>query len=157
MPRTSVGLLMFRRPAGGGVEVFLVHPGGPFFANKDAGVWTVPKGEPSADESLRDAALREFAEETGWAFEECRRGDLLPLGAVRQKGGKVVHAWAFEGEPPDRPLVSGTYRLQWPPGTWRTYPEVDRGAFFGLPEAREKINPAQAAFLDRLVEALADQ
>ncbi len=148
MSRTSAGLLMFRRP----LEVFLVHPGGPFFARRDAGVWTVPKGEPAPDEALLDAALREFAEETGWAVDECRRGELRALGSVKQKSGKVVHAWAFEGAPPDRPLRSNTCRVEWPRGTWGTYPEVDRGAFFDLATAREKINPAQVAFLDRLAE-----
>jgi predicted NUDIX family NTP pyrophosphohydrolase len=152
MPRTSAGLLMYRRTPD--LRVFLVHPGGPFYVNKDAGVWGIPKGEPAEGEDPLATALREWAEETGWSFEECRRGDPFPLGEVKQKGGKIVHCWGFEGEAPDRPLVSNTCRVEWPRGRWLTIPEVDRGELFDVETARAKINPAQAAFLDRLTEKL---
>jgi predicted NUDIX family NTP pyrophosphohydrolase len=141
-----------RRPAG--LEVLLVHPGGPWWANKDAGAWSIPKGEPTADEDLLDTARREFHEETGVPVGDAT---LLPLGEVKQKAGKVVHAWAFEGDcDPDR-ITCNTFKVQFPPGSgqWRSFPEVDRAAFYDLAAAREKINPAQAAFLDRLEELFA--
>lgn len=157
--RISAGLLMYRLRAAG-VEVFLVHPGGPFFEGKDAGAWTVPKGMPEADEcdALLECARREFAEETGLTPPGQDETRYLPLDSVRQKGGKLVHAWAFEGDwPPGRALVSNTFAVQWPPGSgrWRSYPEIDRGEFFELDLAAEKINPAQRAFLERLREHLA--
>ena len=147
---TSAGLLMFRRD-GDGLRVLLVHPGGPFFANKDAGVWTLPKGMPDDGEDLLDCAKREFREETGF---EPGPGPFLPLGEVKQKGGKVVHAWAFEGDCDPASVKSNTFSCQWPPrsGKWQSYPEVDRAAFFTLDAAREKMNPAQGEFLDRLVD-----
>ena len=150
--RTSAGLLMYRRGAAG-LEVFLVHPGGPWFVNKDAGAWSIPKGEPGEGEELIDTARREFREETGVKVPDVK---LLPLGEVKQKAGKVVHAWAFEGDCDPDKITCNSFRMQYPPGSgqWRTFPEVDRAAFFGLAAAREKINPAQAAFLDRLAEAL---
>lgn len=136
-----------------GIEVFLVHPGGPFFARKDAGVWSIPKGEPEPGESLEEAAAREFQEETGIAPPRL----LLPLGSVRQKGGKSVHAWAFAGtwDPADG-LPSNTFEIEWPPrsGRKQTFPEVDRAGFFDLDEARVKINPAQIQFLDTLASKL---
>jgi predicted NUDIX family NTP pyrophosphohydrolase len=149
---TSAGLLMFRRGVEG-PEVFLVHPGGPWWANKDAGAWSIPKGEPDEGEQLVDTARREFQEETGVAIPD---GELLPLGEVKQKAGKVVHAWAFEGDCDPARIVCNTFKMQYPPGSgqWRTFPEVDRAAFFDLAAAREKINPAQAAFLDRLRDLL---
>ena len=143
---------MYRRTKGG-IEVLLVHPGGPWFVNKDAGAWSIPKGEPNEDEDLIDTARREFQEETGVQLKSV---DLLALGEVKQNAGKVVHAWAFEGDcDPDR-ITCNTFRMQYPPGSgqWKSFPEVDRAAFFGLAAAREKINPAQAAFLDRLASAL---
>ena len=143
---------MYRRgPAG--LEVLLVHPGGPWFAKKDAGAWTIPKGEPAAGEGLIDTARREFAEETGFAVPE---GELLPLGQVKQKAGKVVHAWAFEGDCDPDKVACNTFPMQYPPGSgqWRTFPEVDKAAFFDLNAAREKINPAQVTFLDRLTNSL---
>jgi predicted NUDIX family NTP pyrophosphohydrolase len=146
---------MFRRTPTG-PQVLLVHPGGPWFANKDAGAWSIPKGEPAEGEDLIDTARREFQEETGVKLKD---DNLLPLGEVKQKAGKVVHAWAFEGDcDPDR-IVCNTFRMQYPPGSgqWRTFPEVDKAAFYDLAAAREKINPAQAAFLDRLLEALAEK
>jgi len=148
----SAGLLMYRR-APAGLQVLLVHPGGPWFAKKDAGAWTIPKGEPNSGEELIDTARREFQEETGVKPAEV---ELLPLGQVKQKAGKVVHAWAFEGDcDPDR-ITCNTFQMQFPPGSgqWRTFPEVDKAAFYDLAAAREKINPAQVAFLDRLSEAL---
>ncbi len=148
----SAGLLMYRRRADG-IEVFLAHPGGPFFRNKDAGAWGIPKGGPLSGEPLDVAAVREFQEETGLAVAP----PLLPLGDVKQRGGKTVHAWAFAGDAPQGFVpTSNTFELEWPPrsGKRQLFPEVDRAAFFPLPVAREKMNPAQAAFLDRLVALL---
>ena len=153
--RTSAGLLMYRR-RNDGLEVLLVHPGGPFFKNKDAGAWTIPKGEPAEGEDLLVTARREFGEETGLNVDDV---PLLPLGEVKQKAGKVVHAWAFEGDCDPATLTCNTFKVQWPPrsGQWKSFPEVDQYAFFDLNSARAKINPAQAVFLDRLVEALPDR
>jgi predicted NUDIX family NTP pyrophosphohydrolase len=148
----SAGLLLFRR-TGGRLEVLLAHPGGPFWAGKDAGAWTIPKGVPRSGEDLLDAARREFTEETGLSPP----GPFLPLGDVRQKAGKVVHAWACEGDADPALLTSNTMSVEWPPGSGKRieFPEVDRCAWFDLAEAREKLNPAQAAFIDRLEAALA--
>jgi predicted NUDIX family NTP pyrophosphohydrolase len=155
--KRSAALLLFRRGAGG-IEVFLVHPGGPFFARKDAGAWSLPKGEIEADEDPLEVARREFAEETGQSLERCAPG-AKPcfLGSVRQRGGKQVAAWAVEGEwPPGAALASNTFELEWPPrsGHRRSFPEVDRGAFFTIDDARVKLNAAQAEFLDRLLALL---
>jgi len=146
--KTSAGLLMYRRR--GALEVFLAHPGGPFFARKDAGAWTIPKGELEPGENMVVAARREFREEIGLEPPAV----LLPMGFIRQKGGKVVHAWAFEGDHPDGPVQSNTFTMQWPPGSGRMqmFPEVDRAQFFDLPTARLKINAAQADLVDRLVQ-----
>lgn len=153
----SAGLLMYRGAAGA-LEVFLVHPGGPFFARKDAGVWSIPKGEIEADEDPPAVAAREFHEETGRTMESCRHSErLLALGEIKQRGGKVVTAWAFEGDWPDGVAVeSNTFELEWPPhsGHVKRFPEVDRGGFFELDIARERINPAQVELLDRLVDLL---
>jgi predicted NUDIX family NTP pyrophosphohydrolase len=148
----SAGLMMYRRGARG-IEVLLVHPGGPWFAKKDVGAWTIPKGEPDEGEELIDTARREFREETG---VEVGDAALLPLGEVKQKAGKVVHAWAFEGDCDPDKITCNTFKMQYPPGSgqWRSFPEVDRAGFFDLSAAREKINPAQVAFLDRLSELL---
>jgi predicted NUDIX family NTP pyrophosphohydrolase len=150
VPRRSAGILLHRRGADG-VEVLLVHPGGPFWAKKDAGAWSIPKGEHDDAEEAQACALREFAEETGSAPAP---GELTDLGEVRQKSGKVVRAWALEGDLDADAIRSNTFVAQWPPrsGQYRTFPEVDRAGWFGLQAAREKINPAQAAFLDRLRE-----
>ena len=143
---------MYRR-RDGKLEVLLVHPGGPFFKNKDLGSWTVPKGEPAEGEELLATARREFREETGI---DVGGADLISLGEVKQKGGKTVHGWAFEGDCDLAKLTCNTFKVQFPPGSgqWRTFPEVDQYAFFDLDTARYKINPAQAAFLDRLLDAL---
>jgi predicted NUDIX family NTP pyrophosphohydrolase len=153
MPRISAGLLMYRRRPGG-LEVLLVHPGGPFWKNKDEGAWSIPKGEVEEGEDLLAAAKREFTEELGFAPEAA--GGYLPLTPVKQKSGKVVHAWAFEGDCDPTTCKSNTMRMLWPPksGKWITVPEVDKAAFFDLPTARTKINPAQAALLDELAQAL---
>jgi predicted NUDIX family NTP pyrophosphohydrolase len=153
MTATSAGLLLYRR-SGADLEVFLVHPGGPFFARRDDGWWTVPKGIVDPGEDPLDAARREFAEET--SFAPPAEASYLDLGSVEQKAGKVVHAWAVEGDCEPELLRSNTFRLEWPPrsGKTREFPEIDRGAFFTLDQARRKIMPAQAPFLDRLTSAL---
>ena len=147
MPRRSAGLLMYRR-SGGTLEVLLVHPGGPFWMKKDAGAWSIPKGEYEAGEEALAAAAREFQEETGLVA----RGPYTPLTPIRQPGGKVVEAWAFEGDCDAESLKSTTFSLEWPRGSGRRqeFPEVDRAGWFGLDEARRKILPAQSALLDEL-------
>ena len=147
----SAGILLHRQGAIGR-EVLLVHPGGPFWARKDAGAWSIPKGEVEEGEDPRTAALREFAEETGTRLPD---GALEPLGSVKLKSGKLVHAFAVAGDLDPEAIVSSTFELEWPPrsGRTRTFPEVDRAGWFGLDEAREKLNPAQAAFVDRLAGA----
>jgi predicted NUDIX family NTP pyrophosphohydrolase len=150
--RVSAGLLMYRL-RNGEVEVFLAHPGGPYFTRKDDGYWTIPKGEIEPSEDLLAAALREFAEETGIKPE----GEFLPLGAIKQKGGKIVHGWAFQGNwDESRPIKSNKWPVQWPPGTGQflEFPEVDRAEFFTIQEARKKIKETQQPFLDRLLSAL---
>ncbi|GAA3800858.1 NUDIX domain-containing protein [Streptomyces phyllanthi] len=149
-PRRSAGLLLFRR-AGNGLEVLLGHMGGPFFARRNAGAWTVPKGEYEPDEPSWDAARREFQEELGLPPPD---GEALPLGEVRQTGGKIVTAWAVEADLDPATVVPGTFRMEWPPKSGRVqeFPELDRVEWFGLDRAREVIVTAQAAFLDRLAE-----
>lgn len=142
MARRSAGILLFRRTPG--VEVLLAHPGGPLHANKD--VWTVPKGEYDDLELPLAAAYREFAEELGHAVPD---GPALDLGEVTQKGGKKVVAWGVEGDLDPSTCVSNTFGMTWQ-GRWQEFPEIDRVQWFGLVQARSKINPAQAAFLDRL-------
>lgn len=144
---------MFRR-TDEGLQVLLAHPGGPYFQKKDDGAWTIPKGEVSEDEDLLTRARIEFEEELGIAA--C--GDWIELGSVKQKGGKIVHAWAFEGDLlEDFELRSNTFQLEWPPrsGKMQTFAEVDKAGFFALDDARRKMNIAQTVFLDRLSEALA--
>jgi predicted NUDIX family NTP pyrophosphohydrolase len=147
--KLSAGLLMYRHTSAG-LEVFLAHPGGPFFRKKDDAAWSVPKGAPAPGEPLEAAAIREFGEEIGLPVTP----PLLPLGQIEQRGGKVVHAWAFAGDAPAgfHPR-SNTFDLEWPPRSGRTqsFPEVDRAGFFPLPEARRLLIPAQVAFVDRLV------
>jgi len=148
----SAGLLLFRRSSGA-VEVFIAHPGGPFWASRDAGAWTIPKGAVDEGEDLLDTARREFLEETGIVAQ----GPFIPLGAVKQKSGKTVHAWAWEGDADPASIVSNETRSEWPRGSgrWVTFPEVDRCAWFDLATARRKMNPAQAELLPRLIDALA--
>lgn len=151
MPPLSAGLLLFRRGPGG-VEVFLAHPGGPFWARRDTGAWTVPKGLVEEGEDALAAAIREFEEETGIV----PRAPWLELGEVRQKAGKRVRAWAWEGDADPDAIVSNTSRVEWPRGSgrWITFPEVDRCAWLSPAAAREKINPAQAELIDRLLALL---
>lgn len=143
---------MFRLKEGT-LEILLVHPGGPFFRNKDDGSWTIPKGEAAADEDLLTRAKIEFEEELGFA----PAAGWIDLGSVRQKGGKTVHAWAFAGDlPSDFKLASNAFEMEWPPrsGRMQQFPEVDQARFFPLELARSKINQAQTVFLDRLRDAL---
>jgi predicted NUDIX family NTP pyrophosphohydrolase len=135
----------------GAPEVLLVHPGGPFWARKDAGAWSIPKGEHGDDEDPREAARREFEEETGTALAP---GELADLGTVKLKSGKLVAAFAVEGDLDPERIRSNTFELEWPPrsGRTQTFPEVDRAGWFDLEAAREKLNPAQTPFLDRLIQ-----
>jgi predicted NUDIX family NTP pyrophosphohydrolase len=141
------------RARGQRLEVLLVHPGGPAWARRDAGVWSIPKGEYGDDEDALQAARREFAEELGSPAPE---GEPLELGEIRQKSGKRVTAWALPGDLDAERIRSNTFTMQWPPrsGRMQEFPEVDRAQWFGLDEAREKLNPAQVALLDRLAESL---
>jgi predicted NUDIX family NTP pyrophosphohydrolase len=151
LSNVSAGLLLFRRPKGG-LEVFLAHPGGPFWKMRDLGAWTVPKGLVERGEDPLRAAIREFEEETSVRPE----GPFLQLGSVRQKAGKLVHAWAWEGEADPRQVRSNMMRAEWPRGSgrWLTFPEVDRCEWFDARSARQKINPAQSELIDRLEAAL---
>ncbi|HZD70534.1 MAG TPA: NUDIX domain-containing protein [Actinomycetes bacterium] len=153
MPRRSAGILLYRA-RGEGVEVLLVHPGGPFWAKKDLGAWSIPKGEyQQGDDPLR-TALREFEEETGTSLHTT---DLLELGTVRQRGGKVLTAWAAAGDLDAAAVTSNTFTMQWPPrsGETREFPEVDRAEWFDPATAHEKVTGAQAELIDRLLGALA--
>jgi predicted NUDIX family NTP pyrophosphohydrolase len=143
----SAGLLLFRR-RNGLLEVFLAHPGGPFWTKRDTGAWTIPKGVVDDGEDLLDAARREFLEETGITAA----GPFRTLGSIRQRAGKEVHAWAWEGDADPSAVTSNDTQAEWPRGSgnWLTFPEVDRCDWFDLDTARRKINPAQAELLDRL-------
>ncbi len=150
--RVSAGLLMYRIREGL-MQIFLAHPGGPLFQNKDEGYWTIPKGEPPEDEELLDTAIREFEEETGIK----PRGPFIPLGSIRQKGGKVVYGWAFEGDyDPGQPICSNTFEMQWPPGSGRIqhFPEVDQARFFSLEEGRKKLKDTQWPLVEMLMNIL---
>ena len=153
MPKQSAGLLMYRLRESE-LEVFLVHPGGPFWARKDLGAWSIPKGEYTSEDPL-DAARREFAEETGLSPS----GDFLPLGTIRQAGGKFVSAWAVEGDCDPAQIRSNLCTIEWPPKSGRkiVIPEVDRAGWFSLDEARERILKSQAPILDLLVERLEEK
>ena len=164
MPKISAGILLFRR-RNSAIEVLLVHPGGPFWAKKDAGVWSIPKGEldwPGAatptEEQLLEVARRESAEELGPEIADLISGAprFIPLGEIRQKSGKLVHAFAVEADCDPSKLRSNTFATEWPPrsGKQREFPEVDRAEFFSLEAARLKMNSAQTEFLDRLADAL---
>jgi len=154
MPKRSAGLLMYRR-AGPDFSVLLVHPGGPFWAKKDLGAWSIPKGEYADGEDPLAVARREFEEETGGRPQ----GEFLPLGEVKQAGGKRVSAWALEGDFDPANLVSNTFELEWPPRSGRQarFAEVDRAEWFAPGVAREKILPGQRPFIDRLAELIAPQ
>ncbi len=151
MPRKSAGILLYRFQKDG-VEVFLVHPGGPFWVNKDLGSWSVPKGEYNDDEDALKAAQREFQEETGLSIQ----GNFIELGEVRQPSGKRVMVWALENDQEVENIRSNTFQLEWPPksGKMQEFPEVDRGGWFSLPEARQKILKGQISFLDKLEEKI---
>jgi len=148
----SAGLLCYRY-RGQVLEVFLAHPGGPFWAKRDNGAWSIPKGLLETDEDPLAAAKREFNEETGFTAD----GEFVELGQLKQHSGKIVHAWAVQMDFDASLLTSNMFSLEWPKGSGRLrdYPEVDRGEWFTLGQAREKIYPGQAAFLDRLLEHLA--
>ena len=148
MPVVSAGILLFRT-SDRGLEVLLVHPGGPFWRRKDLGAWTIPKGEVEPGEDLLDAARREFHEETGWPAN----GEVISLGQVRQASRKIVHAWAIEGEFDPAALNSNTFEMEWPPrsGKLTSFPEADKAAWFAIDDARRYILPAQAPLLDALL------
>ncbi|HEX3609241.1 MAG TPA: NUDIX domain-containing protein [Solirubrobacterales bacterium] len=150
MPATSAGILLFRLAAEA-IEVLLVHPGGPYWRNKDLGAWSIPKGEVEDGEEPQACALRELGEELGTKFS-ISPAELIGLGSVRQKAGKVVHCWAVERDFDPADLRSNTFTMVWPPrsGREREFPEVDRAEWFGPDDARGKIIPAQGVFLDRL-------
>jgi len=149
--KQSAGILLYRN-TNNILEIFLVHPGGPFFKNKDEGSWSIPKGEFLDDEEALTAAKREFEEETGQTID----GDFISLGSIKQKNGKTVYAWAVEGDINHETIMSNTCEVEWPPrsGKKLTIPEIDRAAWFRVDEAKRKINPAQAELIDRLVSKL---
>ena len=151
MPRISAGLLMYRIK-NGATEFLLAHPGGPYFVNKDDGTWSIPKGEPDADEDLLVTAQREFEEETSLK----PTGPFIPLQPIQQKGGKIVHAWAFEGDCDPATLKSNTFTMEWPPhsGQQMEFPEIDRAEFFDLAAARKKIKEGLEALIDELERIL---
>jgi predicted NUDIX family NTP pyrophosphohydrolase len=150
MPPVSAGLLLFRRRPG--LELFLAHPGGPFWKNRDMGAWTIPKGQIEPGEEPLAAACREFEEETGIR----PTGPFLSLGSIRQKAGKVIHAWAWEGDADPDCIRSNTVKMEYPraSGRWLTVPEVDCCGWFSPLEARTKLNPAQAELVERLAAVL---
>jgi predicted NUDIX family NTP pyrophosphohydrolase len=151
MPKISAGLLMYR-DTDHDLEVLLVHPGGPYWQRKDNGVWTIPRGEVENGEDYLTAAIREFQEETGWQPQ----GPYLPLGEVRLRSGKAIHAWAFCGSFDPASLRSNLFEIEWPPksGRRQQFPEIDRAGFFTMVEARKKIRIPELPFLDRLAEQL---
>ena len=151
MAKQSAGILLYRTK-NGETEVFLVHPGGPFFRNKDRGWWTVPKGELLPGELALEAALREFKEETGYLPV----GNYIALKPVIQKGGKVVHAWAVSGDLDEMAIICNTFTIEWPPksGKMIDFAEIDKARWFSLPEAKKFINEQQQAFLEELVDAI---
>ena len=150
--RTSAGILVYRWKEGL-LEVLIAHPGGPFFAKKDEGHWTIPKGEPTEGEDLPQAAVREFSEEVGFR----PTGPFMELGCIQQKGGKIVYAWACEGDlPPGHVHKCNTFRMEWPvnSGKIESFPEIDKACFFSIAEARRKLKPTQVPLLDRLLEKI---
>jgi predicted NUDIX family NTP pyrophosphohydrolase len=151
MGKISAGLLMYRK-RGGTVEVLLVHPGGPYWAKKDLGAWTIPKGECAPNEDLLACARREFEEETGFV----PTGPFTPLAAIKQPGGKIVHTWVSQGDWDPAMLRSNTFTMEWPPGSGqqREFPEIDRAAWYRLDEARKRILKSQGRLLDELERVL---
>lgn len=151
MPKKSAGLLLYRVKSKQ-LQVFLVHPGGPFWKNKDAGAWSIPKGEFDDDEDALHAAQREFEEETGIRVQ----GKFIRLTPVKQKSGKIVYAWALEKDIEADTIKSNFFTMEWPPrsGREQQFPEIDKGEWFHLPEALQKINPYQAALIDELAAGL---
>lgn len=149
--KLSAGILLFRR-SGKDVEVFLVHPGGPFWASKDAGAWSIPKGEYEPAEDPLAAARREFAEETGFALS----GEFIELAPQKQAGGKVVRAWALEGNCDPAKVVSNTFSLEWPPksGKYVDFPEIDRAAWFSISDSKTKILKGQLGFIEQLADLI---
>jgi predicted NUDIX family NTP pyrophosphohydrolase len=149
--KQSAGILLYRRN-NNGIEFFLVHPGGPFFAKKDDGAWSIPKGEFSENENPLDAAKREFLEETGKIID----GNFMGLSPIKQKGGKTVFAFAVEGDIDASKIISNTFEMEWPPksGKKKEFPEVDKAGWFSLEEAKEKINAGQMALLDELMKLI---
>jgi predicted NUDIX family NTP pyrophosphohydrolase len=147
MPKQSAGILLYRNP-GSSLEVFLVHPGGPFFKNKDLGSWSIPKGEFLDDEEPLSAARREFKEETGFTID----GEFLKLKPVKLKSGKTIYAWALQGDVDAAKIVSNTFQIQWPPssGQMKAFAEIDRADWFLINEAQAKINPAQFPLIQEL-------
>jgi predicted NUDIX family NTP pyrophosphohydrolase len=158
MPKRSAGLLVYRRRQGA-LEVFLVHPGGPFWAKKDLGAWSIPKGEYLEGEEPLQAALREFEEETGIRLGAKLAAEFIGLGVLTQAGGKIVSAWACEGDFNPQQLVSNTCEIEWPPRSGRRLriPEVDRGAWFSIAEAEMRILKSQQPILEKLVKILEEQ
>jgi predicted NUDIX family NTP pyrophosphohydrolase len=158
MPKRSAGLLVYRRREGA-LELFLVHPGGPFWAKKDLGAWSIPKGEYLDGEQPLKAALREFEEETGFRVGGKAEGEFIELGDLTQAGGKIVSVWACEGDFDPAQLVSNTCEIEWPPRSGRriTIPEVDRGGWFSIAEAGHRILKSQQPILEKLVKRLAGQ
>lgn len=150
MAKKSAGILLYRVRKK--IEVLLVHPGGPFFIKKDAGAWSIPKGEPGEDEDPLVAAKREFKEETGHAV----KGNFIELSPIKQAGGKIVHCWAVEGDIDETKIESNLFELEWPPksGKKKEFPEVDKAAWFTIEEAKVKINPKQAALIEELAQKL---
>lgn len=155
MPKQSAGLLLYRKQANQ-LQVFLVHPGGPYYVRKDDGVWSIPKGEYDEDEEPLTAAKREFEEETGLPVNGSK---FIPLQPIKQKGGKIVHAWAVEGDADYQKFVSNTFEMEYPykSGKWITIPEVDRAGWFDVEEAKVKLNAAQVALVEELHNLLLNQ
>ena len=151
MPKQSAGILLYRN-INSQLQVFLVHPGGPFFKNKDAGAWSIPKGEFEDDEDPQLAAKREFLEETGQSVD----GDFIKLSPIKLKSGKTVYAWAVEGDIDHSTIVSNLFEIEWPPrsGKMASFPEVDRAAWLDVAEAFLKVNAAQVGLIEELVELL---
>lgn len=151
MGKQSAGILLYRSK-NKHLEFFLVHPGGPFWQKKDVGAWTIPKGEFTDKEKALEAAKREFEEETGVALS----GDFVELPPVKQKAGKLIYAWAVEGDIDASSISSNSFSLEWPPksGRWKEFPEVDKAEWFKEDEAKEKINPAQTSLIDELLQKL---